>query len=722
MARLSSAVLPLALVALAACGDNSGVVAPAAQTPQAPSLSRAPSADVVPGQYIVTFKNGVGNGPAKALEKVNRGNGRLKHTYTRVLNGFAAELSDAAVAALRLDPEVASVSPDPIVTVSATQTSAPWGLDRLDQSALPLSTTYTYANDGSGVTVYIVDTGIYTSHTDFGGRAVAGYDAVTVGGNAADCHGHGTHVAGTVGGTKYGVAKGVRLVAVRVLDCTGSGSGSQVLAGLDWVAAQKAASPSTPMVMNMSLGGSASTELDNGVQQVINAGIVAAVAAGNAGSDACTTSPARLAAAITVGATDSGDNFASFSNRGTCVDIEAPGVYITSDYYTSTTATTVMSGTSMATPHVAGAAALYLKANPTATPAQVAAALTANALVGVVKSVPASTVNKLLNVAFLAGGAPPPPPPVVAVAPKTSSVSIGGTVALTATVTNPVSGGAVSWVSRNTSVATVASTGATTATATAAGAGSTYIVSSYVAGATTVRDSALVTVATPTITLAPTSASILVGAAASLSATIGNPGTSGSIAWVSRSTAVATVAATGASTATATGAGAGATYVVASYTAGNTTVRDSVAVTVSSPTPPTTTYQKIVSAIATNPCASTKADPATVTPLVSNPCSAGAATQQFTLPAAGTSGPVRTSGGLCVVAAGTGGEGAAIVTAACNGTAAQNWTFNAAGEWRGGPADKCVGVFFGSTTPGTALVYYTCNGSLAKKWTVQAGS
>jgi subtilisin family serine protease len=283
-----------------------------------------------------------------------------------------------------------------------TEANATWGIDRIDQHNLPLSTTYTYTNTGAGVTAYIIDTGIRFDHSEFGGRAVSGFDAVTSGGNAADCNGHGTHVSGTVGGATYGVAKGVRLVAVRVLGCTGSGSTSGVIAGIDWVTSNHATGQ--PAVANMSLGGSASTALDNAVRNSIADGVSYAIAAGNGNQggiaqDACKYSPARVAEAMTIGATDKTDRKASWSNYGNCVDWFAPGVSITSAWYTSTTATNTISGTSMATPHTTGVAALYLQTNPGASPQQVRDALYANTTKGVVTS-SKTTNNHLLFTSY----------------------------------------------------------------------------------------------------------------------------------------------------------------------------------------------------------------------------------------------------------------------------------------------------------------------------------
>jgi subtilisin family serine protease len=298
---------------------------------------------------------------------------------------------------LAADPSVAFVQPNVVHRASDTQTNPPsFGLDRIDQRNRPLSGSYTYSTTASNVRAYIVDTGIRTTHQDFGGRAVSGFDAVD-GGPADDCNGHGTHVAGTVGGSAYGVAKGVQLVAVRVLNCEGSGTTAQVVAGIDWVTANA----QEPAVANMSLGGGADTALDNAVRGSIGSGVSYAIAAGNGflglfALDACTQSPARVAEALTVSATDSSDRKASWANRGTCVDVFAPGIGIASAWSTNDTATNTISGTSMAAPHVAGAAALYLAGNPAATPAQVSAAVVSSATTGVVVSPGSGSPNRLL--------------------------------------------------------------------------------------------------------------------------------------------------------------------------------------------------------------------------------------------------------------------------------------------------------------------------------------
>jgi subtilisin family serine protease len=359
-----------ALLVASACTDSPTPYEPGStgDAVVAPSASARP----IPGRFIVTLKDGVD--PAAVV----RDHGvRPDFVYRHALNGFAGSISEAARSGLLRDGRVTRVELDGIATIVATtENGATWGIDRIDQRSLPLSTTYTYSNTGAGVTAYIIDTGIRFDHTEFGGRASGGFDAVTVGGTAADCHGHGTHVAGTVGGSTYGVAKGVRLVAVRVLDCGGSGSWSGVIAGLDWVTAHHA----TSAVANMSLGGSANASVDDAVRRMIAAGVATAIAAGNGNiigiaQDACRSTPARVPEAMTIGATDKTDRKASWSNYGNCVDWFAPGVGITSAWYTSTTATNTISGTSMATPHTTGVAALYLQTTPGATPQQVRDAL-----------------------------------------------------------------------------------------------------------------------------------------------------------------------------------------------------------------------------------------------------------------------------------------------------------------------------------------------------------
>jgi len=359
-----------AALVLAACSDTT----PTSPNSEAqPSLVAASSnAPSVAGRFIVTLRERTN--PAG----VAREHGvRPDYVYTHALTGFAGAISDAARAGLLRDNRVVRVEPDGIATIVSTQSGATWGLDRVDQRSLPLSTTFTYTSTGSRVTAYIIDTGIRLAHSEFGGRAVTGFDAVD-GGAADDCNGHGTHVAGTVGGTVYGVAKQVRLVAVRVLDCGGSGTWSGVIAGIDWVTGNHAAG--TPAVSNLSLGGGANSSVDAAVRRMITDGVATAVAAGNGNQggraqDACNYSPSRVAEAMTIGATDKSDQKARWSNYGACVDWFAPGVGITSSWYTGNNATNTISGTSMATPHTAGVAALYLAGNPGASPQMVRSTL-----------------------------------------------------------------------------------------------------------------------------------------------------------------------------------------------------------------------------------------------------------------------------------------------------------------------------------------------------------
>ena len=320
--------------------------------------------------------------------------GKLKHVYQNAINGFAVEMSAEDAERLSEDFRVAYVEEDGLVTADVTQSNPPWGLDRIDQRNRPLSATYTYNWTGAGVRAYVIDTGILTSHTQFGGRASNVFDAF--GGNGSDCNGHGTHVAGTIGGSTYGVAKSSLPRGVRVLNCSGSGSNSGVIAGVDWVRQNFIA----PAVANMSLGGGISSTLDTAVNNLANAGVPIAVAAGNSNADACGSSPARAANAITVGATTTTDARASFSNFGTCLDIFAPGSGILSAYWTSNTATATLSGTSMASPHVAGAAALYKQANPTASATTVRNALVNNATTNVLSGVGTGSPNRLLYTLF----------------------------------------------------------------------------------------------------------------------------------------------------------------------------------------------------------------------------------------------------------------------------------------------------------------------------------
>jgi subtilisin family serine protease len=382
-------------------------------------VAQAGAGTAIPGQYIVVFRNSVSDISGEAQRLANAHGGTVSHVYRSALHGMALSLPDQAVAALRNEPSVALVEPDQVMSLVTTESNATWGIDRIDQHSLPLDQSYTYNADGSGVTVYIIDTGINFTHNEYVGRASTGIDEVTSGGTAADCNGHGSHVSGTVGGTTYGVAKNVQLVAVRVLNCQGSGTTAGVIAGIDWVTANK----HLPAAANMSLGGGFSSSLNQAVENSVAAGVVYAIAAGNSTADACLYSPASAPSAITVGATDSGDGFAYFSNYGSCVDLNAPGVGITSAWIGSNSATNTISGTSMATPHVAGAAALYLQGNPGATAQQVRDALVNNATGNVISAIPGGTANLLLYSGFISAGGGGSNPPVASFTKSCTNLS-----------------------------------------------------------------------------------------------------------------------------------------------------------------------------------------------------------------------------------------------------------------------------------------------------------
>jgi subtilisin family serine protease len=430
-ASLNRRLAGLGMAAAAALALATVTATPASAAGRVLSAGDAAISD----SYIVVFKrSAVSAQDTAALSDrlADKHDAKIERRYSHALRGFAGTMSEKAAKKLAADPSVDFVQQNGVVTLAATQNPTPsWGLDRIDQETLPLNNSYTYPDSaGAGVTAYIIDTGIRTTHQDFGGRAVWGTNT-TGDGNNTDCNGHGTHVASTTAGTAYGVAKRANLVAVKVLNCAGSGSFAGVAQGIDWVTGQHAAG--APAVANMSLGASGSdAATENAVRNSIADGVTYSLASGNSNSDACNFTPARVAEAITVNASTSGDARASFSNWGTCTDIFAPGQDITAAWITNDSATNTISGTSMAAPHVAGGAALILGANPSATPAQVWNSMNAAASLNRISNPGTGSPNKLLRVG--AGDPPPPGAPTVAnPGTRTGTVGVATSLQMTAT-------------------------------------------------------------------------------------------------------------------------------------------------------------------------------------------------------------------------------------------------------------------------------------------------
>lgn len=409
--RLMLGVSGLVTIALMGCADElmdpGSTFNPTRVDAEAPAMASLPTqaekAAGIQGKYIIVFTDDVADvsGLARALAQQNGGS--ADYVYTAAIKGFAGGFPEQALEALARNPRVAAIEQDQVAMTTEVQSGATWGLDRVDQSELPLNTQYSYAGTGSGVHAYIIDSGIRSSHSEFIGRVGNGVTFVNDGNGTEDCRGHGTHVAGTLGGTTYGVAKAVTLHPVRVFGCSGGTAYSTIIAAIDWVTKNHL----KPAVANMSLGGGYSGTLNTAVQNSIQAGVTYAVAAGNNGNnglspDACHYSPASTPEAITVAASSEHDAHAPFSNSGKCVDLYAPGMYVSSAWFTSDTDVRQANGTSMASPHVAGAAAVYLELHPGASPATVSYAVVGSATSGKISPKMTDTNNSLLNTTALA--------------------------------------------------------------------------------------------------------------------------------------------------------------------------------------------------------------------------------------------------------------------------------------------------------------------------------
>jgi subtilisin family serine protease len=413
--RLRSLTATGLLATTIACRADETVAVPA-HSMQGPN--RAVAGAAITDRYIVVLRDSVEDVPRAATRLLKAANARVDRTFGKAIKGFSADMPEQLAVAIAASPLVAAVEPDRVVEAHELQTPAPWALDRIDQRTLPLSSSYSYESTGAGVNVYILDSGIRTTHQLFGGRASSVFSAFADG--LAECNGHGTYVAGIVGSSTYGVAKGVSLKSVRVLDCNAVGTTSSIIAGLDWLLANRQA----PAVANMSFGLPLSAALNQAVANVINAGVTVVASAGNNGADACQVSPASVAGVITVGGSTSMDAMASWSGRGTCVDLFAPGTNVVSTWNTGDAAFYVTSGSSAASPHAAGAAALYLGGNPTASPSAVSNALTSAATTGVLTGLDTGSPNRLLYTGSATSEPTPPPPPPPTDNPPKASFSV----------------------------------------------------------------------------------------------------------------------------------------------------------------------------------------------------------------------------------------------------------------------------------------------------------